>query len=73
MSSAGCIQDEIWANQSALSRPAQGDVGDLQRHDDDGMHKLISLLRERRGVLMVGAGSSAIVGYPLAGGSLSTN
>jgi len=29
------------------------------------MHELISLLRERRGVLIVGAGSSAIVGYPL--------
>lgn len=28
------------------------------------MHELISLLRERRGVLMVGAGSSALVGYP---------
>jgi len=28
------------------------------------MHKLIPLLRERRGVLMVGAGSSAIIGYP---------
>ncbi|MFA7155815.1 MAG: SIR2 family protein [Proteiniphilum sp.] len=40
------------------------DVGDLQRRDDDVMQKLISLLRERRGVLMVGAGSSAIVGYP---------
>ena len=36
----------------------------MQRHDNDGMHELFSLLRERRGVLMVGAGSSAIVGYP---------
>ncbi len=55
---------KIWVNLPALSQPTQGDVGDLQRHDDDGIHKLISLLRERRGVLMVGAGSSAIVGYP---------
>ncbi|MDD3621159.1 MAG: SIR2 family protein [Methanofollis sp.] len=29
------------------------------------MNGLISLLREQKGVLMVGAGSSAIVGYPL--------
>ncbi|MFY9170704.1 MAG: SIR2 family protein [Candidatus Methanoculleus thermohydrogenotrophicum] len=37
---------------------------DSRHHENDGISGLISLLRERRGVLMVGAGSSAIVGYP---------